>query len=152
MALADCCQAPVLAKRNLYIQFLFAWLTGNGDLHGKNVSILEQASGRFAFAPIYDIPCTLVYGDDSLALTVAGKTSNLRRKHWEEFAHHLGLTARAAASANQLALRAASTVDLSRLPYDSSPLRGIQRELRFHRFEVEWRAVDAVMNRNLVRP
>lgn len=30
-ALAQHCQAPVLARRNLYIQFVFTWLTGNGD-------------------------------------------------------------------------------------------------------------------------
>ncbi len=57
-ALAAQCQAPVLAKRNLYIQFVFAWLTGNGDLHGKNISILANRQGRFSIAPIYDVPCS----------------------------------------------------------------------------------------------
>lgn len=99
-ALARNWHAPLLAKRNLYIQFLFAWISGNGDLHGKNVSMLAGQDGRFAIAPIYDVPCTLIYGDDTLALTVAGKTKNLRRKHWEEFARVLGLTDKAVASAN----------------------------------------------------
>jgi len=62
--------------------------------------MLAGQDGRFAIAPIYDVPCTLIYGDDTLALTVAGKTKNLRRKHWEEFARVLGLTDKAAASAN----------------------------------------------------
>ncbi|MER8027280.1 type II toxin-antitoxin system HipA family toxin [Glutamicibacter protophormiae] len=135
-ALAQHCHAPLLAKRNLYIQFLFAWLSGNGDLHGKNVSMLADHDGRFSVAPIYDIPCTLIYGDDTLALTLAGKTKNLRRKHWEEFARTLGLTDKAAASANQLALRAVNNIDLSALPFSGSPLRGTQRELRFRRLEV----------------
>jgi len=136
-ALALQCQAPVLARRNLYMQFVFAWLTGNGDLHGKNVSILADEHGRFSVAPIYDIPCTLVYGDDTMALTVAGKAKNLKRKHWDELAGGLGLTGRAAQSANQLALKAAMAVDLGELPFDGSPLRGAQRELRFRRMEME---------------
>lgn len=136
-ALAQHCQAPVLARRNLYIQFVFAWLTGNGDLHGKNVSILANEQGQFGVAPIYDIPCTLVYGDDTMALTVAGKTKNLKRKHWAELAGELGLADRAAQSANQLALKAALTADLDELPFEGSPLRGAQRELRFRRMELE---------------
>ncbi|WP_347038683.1 HipA domain-containing protein [Glutamicibacter halophytocola] len=136
-ALALQCQAPVLARRNLYMQFVFAWLTGNGDLHGKNVSILADEDGRFSVAPIYDIPCTLVYGDDTMALTVAGKAKNLKRKHWDELAGGLGLTGRAARSANQLALKAAMAVDLGELPFDGSPLRGAQREPRFRRMEIE---------------
>ncbi|MGP9526640.1 type II toxin-antitoxin system HipA family toxin [Glutamicibacter sp. AOP5-A2-18] len=136
-ALARQCQAPVLARRNLYIQFLFAWLTGNGDLHGKNASILADEHGRFSVAPIYDIPCTLVYGDDTMALTVAGKAKNLKKKHWTELAAELGLTERATQSANQLAMKAAMAVDLEELPFDGSPLRGAQRELRFRRMELE---------------
>ncbi|GAA1416171.1 hypothetical protein AUR04nite_35250 [Glutamicibacter uratoxydans] len=136
LALATRCHAPVLALRNFYIQFLFAWLTGNGDLHGKNVSILANHSGGFVPAPIYDVPCTLLYGDDTLALSVSGKSKNLKRKHWVEFADSLGLNQRAANSANLLALKAAESVDLSVLPFEGSPLRGTQRELRHRRLEV----------------
>ncbi|WP_159613284.1 type II toxin-antitoxin system HipA family toxin [Glutamicibacter sp. JC586] len=136
-SLALQCQAPVIARRNLYLQFVFAWLTGNGDLHGKNVSILADEHGRFSVAPIYDIPCTLVYGDNTMALTVAGKDKNLKKKHWAELAGELGLTDRAAQSANQLALKAATMVDLSELPFDGSPLRGAQRELRFRGMELQ---------------
>lgn len=136
-ALALQCQAPVLARRNLYMQFVFAWLTGNGDLHGKNVSILADLHGQFHVAPIYDIPCTLVYGDDTMALTVAGKAKNRKKKHWTELARVLGLADRATQSANQLALKAALTVDLSEVPFEGSPLRGAQRELRFRRMELQ---------------
>ena len=131
------CQAPVLARRNLYLQFVVAWLTGNGDLHGKNVSILADEHGRFSVAPIYDIPCTLIYGDDTMALTIAGKTKNLKKRHWAELAKLLGLADRAAHSANQLALKAASTVNLRELPFDGSPLHGAQRELRFRHMELQ---------------
>ena len=136
-ALAGRCKAPLVASRNLYLQFVFAWLTGNGDLHAKNLSILGGRHGGFAMAPIYDIPCTLLYGDDSLALPVSGKTKNLKTKHWADFAATLGLPQRAADKANALALSAAEKVNLEDLPFTGSPLRGALRELRFRRSELE---------------
>ncbi|WP_308198276.1 type II toxin-antitoxin system HipA family toxin [Arthrobacter rhizosphaerae] len=136
LALMRICQAPIVAGRNLYLQFVFAWLTGNGDLHAKNVAILGGSRG-FVMAPIYDIPCTLVYGDDSLALPVSGKTKNLKAKHWAELAAAIGLPARAAASANRLAMTAASAINLDSLPFSGSPLRGAQRELRFRRSQLQ---------------
>lgn len=72
-----------------------------------------------------------------MALTVAGKTKNLKRKQWAELAGELGLADRAAQSANQLALKAALTADLDELPFEGSPLRGAQRELRFRRMQLE---------------
>lgn len=135
MALARQCQAPVVATRNNYLQFVFAWLTGNGDLHAKNLSVLGGAGGGFAMAPIYDVPCTLLYGDDTMALSIAGKYKNLKARHWAEFADSLGLPQKAAAAANKLALNAASSVQLQSLPFDGSPLRGAERELRFRRAE-----------------
>lgn len=52
LALAAQTHAPLLATRNLYIQFLYAWLTGNGDLHAKNArmsvfSKAPQAGGQW---------------------------------------------------------------------------------------------------------
>ncbi|MGY0502192.1 HipA domain-containing protein [Nocardia sp. FBN12] len=136
-ALAGTVRAPLLAARNLYLQFLFAWLTGNGDLHGKNIGVLQDSLGRWAIAPIYDIPCTLVYDDDSMALPIVGRTKNLRAKHWAEFAAEIGLPTKAAKSAQQLALRAASTVDLDQLRFTGSPLNRTRRELRLRRGELE---------------
>lgn len=135
-ALARMCKAPVIASRNLYLQFLYAWLTGNGDLHAKNLAVLGAPAG-FVMAPVYDVPCTLLYGDETLALPVSGKIKNLKARHWAEFAHTLGLPPRAAAAANRTALAAAGSVDLERLPFGGSPLRGAQRELRFRRQEIE---------------
>lgn len=135
-ALAEQCKAPLVASRNLYLQFVFAWLTGNGDLHAKNLSILGGRHGGFVIAPIYDIPCTLLYGDDSLALPLSGKTKNLKAKHWADFASNLGLPQRAATAASALALSAAGKVKLEDLPFSGSPLRGALRELRFRRGEL----------------
>lgn len=49
-AIAGLSSAEMVARRNLFMQFLFAWLTGNGDLHAKNVSLLNS-QGRWAVAP-----------------------------------------------------------------------------------------------------
>jgi serine/threonine-protein kinase HipA len=135
-ALSGKCKAPLVANRNLYLQFVFAWLTGNGDLHAKNLSILGGKHGGFVMAPIYDIPCTLLYGDDSLALPLSGKTKNLKAKHWADFAAALGLPPRATLAANALALSASGRVTLEDLPFTGSPLRGALRELRFRRAEL----------------
>ena len=135
-ALARACKAPAVAVRNLYLQFAFAWLTGNGDLHAKNASVLGGRHGGFVVAPMYDVPCTLLYGDDTLALPIAGKLKNLRARHWAEFAAAIGLPRRAAESANILALRAASAADLTALPFTGSPLNGALRELRHRRSEL----------------
>lgn len=136
LALGGLCKAQAVAVRSLYLQFVFAWLTGNGDLHAKNVSVLEGRNGGWVVAPIYDIPCTLLYGDDTMALTLGGKVKNLRARHWQEFASSIGLPQRAATAANGVALSAASAIDLETLPFTGSPLRGALRELRFRRGEL----------------
>ncbi|MFC4374066.1 HipA domain-containing protein [Nocardia halotolerans] len=136
-ALAGRVDTPLLAARNLYLQFLFAWLSGNGDLHGKNAGVLRDGTGRWVVAPIYDIPCTLIYGDDSMALPIAGRTKGLRAKHWAQFAAEIGLPAKAAISAQRLALRACATVDFDGLPFTGSPRNRTLRELRLRRAELE---------------
>ena len=135
-SLADTTAAPLVATRNLYLQFVFSWLTGNGDLHAKNVSVLAGTGGRFEVAPVYDVPCTLLYDDRTQALPVDGRVENLRARHWAAFARAIGLPERAAHSANALALKAASTVDLEALPFHGSPLRFAERELRQRRAEL----------------
>ena len=136
LALSRVVKAPAVAVRNLYLQFVFAWLTGNGDLHAKNVSVLSgRQHGGMVVAPMYDISCTALYRDMTLALPVAGKARNLRARHWAEFADAIGLPQRAAQSANRLALKAALQADLATLPFDGSLLHGAQRELRHRREE-----------------
>ncbi len=45
-----------------------------------------------------------------MALPVAGRTRNLRRRHWLELADSIGLPLKAAVSAHRLALTAAASV------------------------------------------
>lgn len=98
-ALAGECLAPVVARRNIYLQFFFAWSTGNEDLHAKNLSVLGNSDGAFTMSPVYDVSCSLLYGDDTLALSVAGKTKNLKTRHWAQFTDSLGLPQKAATAA-----------------------------------------------------
>ncbi|WP_427172868.1 type II toxin-antitoxin system HipA family toxin [Arthrobacter sp. 92] len=105
-ALADYCAAQLPALRNLAIQAAYAWLSGNGDLHAKNVSMVQQPSGEWSIAPVYDIPSTVVYGDKTLALTLDGKRTGISRRHFLGWAMGLGLTERAAVQLLELALKA----------------------------------------------
>jgi serine/threonine-protein kinase HipA len=45
-------------------------MLSNGDAHAKNFSMLHPASGGLTLAPLYDLMCTLHYGDDRLAMYV----------------------------------------------------------------------------------
>ena len=137
LGLAAVCRAPAVAVRAAYLQFVFAWLTGNGDLHAKNLSVIRPTERSWSVAPIYDVVCTLVYGDDSMALPIAGRTRGLKARHWAEFADAIGLPQRAARSAEALAAAAASRVDLESVGFDGSPLHRVQRELRFRRAAFE---------------
>lgn len=90
-ALAEKCAAKRLALRNLYQQVCFAWLTGNGDVHAKNLSILGTPDGEWRVAPAYDVPSTVPYGDTSLALSLQGRKTGLSRRHLLAFASEIGL-------------------------------------------------------------
>ncbi|MBX3104133.1 MAG: HipA domain-containing protein [Cryobacterium sp.] len=93
-ALMRLCAAPLIAAQGILQQLVFAWLTGNGDLHAKNLSVLTTAVGDTRLSPAYDLPSTLFYGDTTMALTVGGKdTLNLHRLH--EFGSEIGLRAAA---------------------------------------------------------
>ena len=94
--LAEHCPARTVAVRALYQQLCFAWLTGNGDVHAKNLSILTTPDGEWRAAPAYDLPSTVPYGDKSLALSMQGRKRGLSRRHLLGFAAAVGLPERAA--------------------------------------------------------
>jgi serine/threonine-protein kinase HipA len=146
-ALADYCSAPLPALRNLAIQAAFAWLSGNGDLHAKNVSMVQQPSGEWSIAPVYDIPSTVVYGDKTLALTLDGKRTGISRKHFLGWATGLGLAERAAVQVLELGLKAsgplvadlesgtafAAANDDGESPFSASVTRSWLKELKHRR-------------------
>ncbi|OHO70817.1 hypothetical protein HMPREF2692_02250 [Corynebacterium sp. HMSC036D03] len=136
-ALIEKASSPLAAARAIYIQFLYAWLTGNGDLHAKNISLLQRPSGQWVVAPAYDVPCTILYGDKTMALAVDGKSKGLKRTHWDNFAAFLGLNSVVIDRLNGKVLEAAQRVDLSALGVAGSPLYAAERELRFRRAALE---------------
>lgn len=85
------CVAKKAAALTVFRMFVFAWLTGNGDLHAKNVSILRKA-GEWTIAPIYDIPSSLPYPVDAdMALTLSGRDYDLSLRAFREFADAVDL-------------------------------------------------------------
>lgn len=98
-AMAERCDARRVAALRCFEQVCFAWLTGNGDLHAKNLSIVAPAEGEWRISPAYDVPSTLPYGDRTLALAIRGKTDGLSRNHLLAFAADIDLPERAARSA-----------------------------------------------------
>lgn len=131
--IASACPARLVAARNCFQQFAFAWLTGNGDLHAKNLSVLRTREGEWTVAPIYDVPSTLPYQDRTMAVPLAGRVDGLTRKAFLTFAQSIGLRPRAAASALTQVLAATEPLldDLrsGALPLNPTLTRDIVRQL-----------------------
>jgi serine/threonine-protein kinase HipA len=45
-------------------------LIGNGDAHAKNFSLLHLEDGALTLTPLYDLMCTMYYGNDRLAMHI----------------------------------------------------------------------------------
>lgn len=89
MAVAAVCRSRPLALRAVLQQVVFAWVSGNGDLHAKNLSVLGDDDR--AVAPVYDVPSTVPYGDSTFALKLAGRRENLSAKAFRAFGEEIGL-------------------------------------------------------------
>ncbi|WP_026535194.1 type II toxin-antitoxin system HipA family toxin [Arthrobacter sp. H14] len=140
-ALVQHCNAPLPALRNLAIQAAFAWLTGNGDLHAKNISVLQDRFGETVIAPVYDIPSTVAYGDKTLALTLKGKTSGISRKHFLSWTDDVGLPQRAAERCVDTALNATRSLvddlESGASPFPAQQSRAWIKELKHRRRLIE---------------
>jgi serine/threonine-protein kinase HipA len=91
---------PLVAALALFRQTVFAWWTGNGDMHLKNLSLLRGADGLHRLSPAYDLLCTdLVVENDQLALPVSGNRRGVTPRQWLAFASYCGLTPKATARA-----------------------------------------------------
>jgi serine/threonine-protein kinase HipA len=75
---------------------VFSWLIGNGDLHGKNLSIYNP-DGIWQPSPAYDLLCTQPYAGwkDPMALNLFGRTDKLTRANFIDAGERLGLRPRA---------------------------------------------------------
>lgn len=85
---------------SLFARALFTWLVADGDMHLKNVALLEiGAPGARSFesvrmAPLYDTLTTRVFpglDHDHMALKLAGKDDRLRLRDFETLARTIDL-------------------------------------------------------------
>jgi len=136
-SLSNVCSSRVLAIRELYRQLCFAWLTGNGDLHAKNISLLSTPDGEWRISPTYDLPSTVPYGDFSLALAMGGKKVGHSRRSIVEFGRSVGLSEKLATKALDETLEATARVldELSEgcLPFNQRLTSDFIAELRHRR-------------------
>lgn len=95
-ALGSYSSNTLLDKTFYFDLALFAFLSGNNDMHLKNFSMIEGPSG-WVLAPAYDLlNVAILFPEDAeeLALTLEGKKNKLRKEHFERFGKGLGLTAK----------------------------------------------------------
>lgn len=95
----DVCAAPIVEKARLLRLVSFSYLIANGDLHGKNVSVV-QGPGGLRLSPAYDLLSTLPYGDRTMALPLDGRDANVKRKQIVAFSERIGV--RRAATSHML--------------------------------------------------
>lgn len=90
-----------LALRRLFEVVAFSYLIGNGDLHGKNISVRQAPSGVWEVTPAYDLVTTQPYAGwkDPMALALYGRANRLDRAHLMASAERMGLPPRALARA-----------------------------------------------------
>lgn len=99
-ALAEACArgggSKVAATAELLKTVAFSWLIGNGDLHGKNLSIYNP-DGMWQPTPAYDLLCTQPYAGwkDPMALNLFGRANRLTRTNFVDAGERLGLRPRA---------------------------------------------------------
>ncbi len=136
-AVASVCASEVIASRDVFRQICFAWLTGNGDVHAKNVSVIESLTGEWSVAPAYDLSSTVLYGDVSMALTLEGSSIELSRRSILAFASTIGLSEIAATKIlDGLLAHTEPILDALKkgaLPFDENTISKTLRVLRHRR-------------------
>lgn len=131
--LSAVCEAPRPAALVFLQQAAFAYLTGNGDAHAKNFSVLQDASGRWQPTPAYDLPSSQPYGDTTMALSVAGRRDgNIPGDRYIALGEHLGVRPRAARTViDRVAGSADEWLDgLDGLPFDKGLISKLKRVVR----------------------
>jgi serine/threonine-protein kinase HipA len=140
-ALSIVCASRKLAIREMYTQFCFAWLSGNGDLHSKNISLLSTPDGEWRISPAYDLPSTVPYGDLSLALSIGGKKRGHSRRSLIDFGVRVGLSEKLATKVLDATLESTSNIleelRSGAIPFNQQVTSNLIAELRHRRTTVE---------------
>jgi serine/threonine-protein kinase HipA len=132
--------ARPVAAQELLRQLTFAWLTGNGDLHAKNIAVLDSPNVGPRVSPAFDLPSTLFYEDTTLALTVGGRDT-LSSARLIGFADQLRLPRTAARRTIARALEATSELAeqlvARQLPFSRRLTDKVARQLATRHREIE---------------
>ena len=116
---------PQLDLVNFWEIVVFAWITGNADMHLKNFSLYSKGEG-YTLAPAYDLLSTaLVMPEDTeeLALALNGKKRKIKRGDFETVMLRSGIPAKAIANIAKKFRKSLpvwlATIDASFLPDDT---------------------------------
>lgn len=134
--LAELTRSPAVAARDLLRQFVFAYLSCNGDAHAKNFSILQSPTGERRVSPAYDLPSSYPSGDYTLALSVGGRPrADLTRGVFAAFGRTLGLAERATSRVlDDLCDSVDGWIDdIDTLPFDRQRVRKLKRAVACRR-------------------
>ncbi|MDA3851851.1 MAG: HipA domain-containing protein [Spirochaetaceae bacterium] len=90
------CQNPLFDVLRFYELVLFCFLTGNGDMHLKNFSLIGSP-GQISLAPAYDLLNTRLLipereDPEESALAINGKRRKLKLQDFHSLGINLGLT------------------------------------------------------------
>lgn len=100
--LSSVVQTPIVQSLRALEILIFSYLIGNGDMHAKNFSVLNE-DGFFRLAPAYDMLSTFPYGDKHQALKVEGRDLNLNLKTFCKLGSREGVREKAIiSSANRI--------------------------------------------------
>ncbi|MCO6429776.1 MAG: HipA domain-containing protein [Deltaproteobacteria bacterium] len=92
------CTSPKVDILNLIKLKAFSYVICNGDLHGKNISLLED-EGIIKLSPYYDLLSTLPYGDQKMALKLEGRDANIKLNDFCAFGQAFDIPAKAVVNA-----------------------------------------------------
>jgi serine/threonine-protein kinase HipA len=135
-ALIAVCDAPAVAGRELIRQLAFAYLTGNGDAHAKNFSVLQSLDGEWQVSPVYDVPSSYPYRDTTMALSIGGRAGgDFGASDFVKLGEHLAVPERAVRRVlTDLSERADLWLaDLDALPFDRGTIAKLRRVIAHRR-------------------
>jgi serine/threonine-protein kinase HipA len=92
-AIRQHCSFPELEVQYLFERVLFCFVTGNGDAHLKNFSLLTR-DDTVALSPAYDMVSSRIVipeENEELALALNGRKNRIARRDFQTFAAALGI-------------------------------------------------------------
>ena len=128
--LAGVAQAPAVAARELLRQLAFAYLTGNGDAHAKNLAVRRLRTGEWRVTPAFDVPSSHPYGDTTMALSIGGRDrEDITWRAFVRLGEQVGVREAAVRRAlGELTARAERWLgDLDELPFDHRRVQRLRR-------------------------